>query len=173
MKKKHKAEIANIIRSLVLATFLICISFYLRGLYLESKTTSDNRLVENALLDEAKKNLPDYDYIVNVDTMGIVWAKPKMVKITGYTVNDIVGSIKSAETLDESYGLGLVFSRILNRMIAKGGNFESVIETKDGSNLKIYVTYKTFSYKEGEYTAGKINSYEIVSDEEAGRFYSD
>lgn len=163
----------DIIRSFVVAIVLIGISFFLRELYLESKTTSDNRLVENALLDEAEKNLPDYDYIINFDTMEIVWAKPKMVKVTGYTVNDIVGSIKKTETLDESYGLGLAYSRILNRMIAKEGNFESVIKTKDESNLKIHATYKRFSYKEGEYTVGKINSYEIVSDEEAEKFYSE
>ena len=64
-------------------------------------------------------------------------------------------------------------TRIINRMNIKNGVDETVIKKKDGSNLRVNVTYKIFTFDEGGYMVGRINSFEPVSDEEAEQHYSE
>ena len=170
--KKKRSKPSNIITVLFISALLIGASLFFRNLYFNSKTVPLELPASSKLLEEAQKNLTNYDYIVNLDTMRIVWVRPATIKLVGYTVDEAL-KLKNVDLLDETYDLGLAYSQIINRMVDKEGVFETVIEKKDGSNLKINVIYKTFTLDKRGYIVGRLNRYETVSDEEAAKYYSE
>ena len=170
--KKKKGKTVNIATRFLVALLLIGVSIVLRKVYLKYQTTTDNLLVEKPLHEEAEKNLSDYEYMVNLDTMEVIWIKEDVVKLLGYNVDEVI-NFNDVGLIDERYGKSPALARIVNRMNIKEGVDEAVIKKKDGSNLKVNVTYKIFTFDEGGYMVGKINSFEPVSDEEAERYYSE
>jgi len=172
MKKKHKAEIANIIRCLITATFLIGISFYLRELYFKSKVTPSCSKVDAGMMEKAKQFMPDFDYAVCLDSMQIVWVTGDIESVSGYSMNEVL-EMKSFEFVDERFGKGKYLLDFLRRISEGAGEFSDVILTKDKKYVLFKVHYQTFSYKNEGYMVGKVIDIVEITDEEAAEYYSE
>ena len=174
-RKKKKSKSRNILVVFVIIIILLG-TLYLLGKpcskFKIALNTFSSVMVNRGLLKEADKHFSDYDYIICYDTMRIVWVNAGTAKLVGFTPEEVM-KLRSLDVMDKDYDKGVVLSRVLNRMVEKKGDYEPVIEAKDGTHVKLSVTYRIFTYNEGVYIVGKVTSHKVISEEEAAEIISD
>jgi len=174
-RKKKKSKKRNIFAVIAIIVFLVG-AFYLFGnpcsKFKIALNAFSSAMVDRGLLKEAEKYLSDYDYIICYDTMRIVWVNAETTKLIGLTPKEVM-KLRTFDVTDKDYDKAVVLSRVLNRMVEKKGDYEPVIEAKDGTHVKLSVTYRTFNYNEGVYIVGKVTTHKVISEEEAAEIISD
>jgi len=170
MKIKRRYKIRNVIAYLITAAFLIGVSFYLRGFYFKSKTISVCTCANSGILKEAKKQMPDFDYIICMDNMKLIGLNDKTAQLIGYSADEMLG-LKNYEFLDEYYK-NVFLLEVLERIVKHEGEWTIVVPTKDKRKLLVEVNYHLFEYENGGYMVGKIINSVEIADEEATEYYS-
>lgn len=109
----------------------------------------------NPLLKEARKYIPDCDWIVDLYDLSFQWASGHALKLTGYSLED-VKKMQSLELPDPSYSRTQLRRDLLSRIGKGHGEFSYNILAKNGTTLSFKGRYHVFTYEGTWYLVGKI-----------------
>lgn len=111
---------------------------------------------DKELVEEANKQLPECDYVVDLYDSKFKWASSEALALTGYTKEDI-DKIKNIDIVDEGMSDEEQKQRLISRMVTGEGVDESTLRHKlNGSLLHINFKYKVFKFKDRWYITGRI-----------------
>lgn len=113
--------------------------------------------MDEGLLIEAKKYLPDPDFIVDLYDLTFIWASPRGLAMGGYDQTD-VGKLRSIDVIafDQKYSEQDFRKELSQRLGQRQGTMKLPVKIKGGATAMMELEYHIFSYKGGWYAADKI-----------------
>jgi len=115
------------------------------------------------VLAEARKFLPDCNYICNLFDLSFVWVDSKALELTGYTKED-AKNLKNIDIFDESYTEETYRRDTIEHIAQTTGEADYLVKHKSGGNMKIRVQYYVFEYSQVWYIAGRVLNFEFVKE---------
>jgi len=112
------------------------------------------KLMSDRVVQRALELLPGVGCIVDLYDMSFVWASEEVMKIFGYTKEEIM-HIKCYETLDEK-NQEQEWEKIMAERLEKGrGNTAVFVKNKAGKLMRLKMQYQIFGADGGMYMAAK------------------
>jgi PAS domain-containing protein len=128
---------------------------------MQDSITSNAPASPELVLAEARKFLPDCNYICNLFDLSFVWVDSKALEMTGYTEED-AKNLKNIDIFDESYTEAAYRKDTIEHIAQTTGEADYLVKHKSGGNMKIRVQYHVFEFNNGWYIAGKILQLEYL-----------
>src|SRR4030042_2283778 len=110
-------------------------------------------MLDEALLVEAKKYIPDPNYILNLYDMGIEWVNTKQMGFSGYTEEELL-SMRNVDIVDAASDDD-TRQKTLSSMVKDHGTDKIVFKIKNGQTVLATVEFKTFMFGKVMYFVGK------------------
>ena len=111
--------------------------------------------MSDEILDEAKKHLSDFDFIVDLFDLQFIWANQNVSDIIGFSKDEIIKKhVLDLLVINENeYRRSLV-----ERMTKGSGNVDLIMKRKDNTHVSLSIQFCTMSFNGGEYLIDKITS---------------
>lgn len=106
------------------------------------------------VLAEAKRYLPETDYVVDLYDYHFVWAGPKLQRLTGYSEKELQ-ALRNLDLLDSKTYSDQEKRRLMSERIAKEHDTQELVCcAKDGTRHKVQMEHHAFKLEDGWYLAG-------------------
>ncbi len=112
-------------------------------------------MVSDRILAEAKKYIPECDYIVDLFDLMFIWVSDKALKETGFTKDEIL-RMRNLDLIAEGmYSEVDLRKQLIERITKKQGENTYILKTAKGL-LNVRYQYQAFQFDGGWYITGKI-----------------
>lgn len=109
---------------------------------------------DSPLLIEAKKYIPDCDWIVDLYDLMFQWASPYALKATGYTMEEVL-KLRNIDVIADIDEMQLR-KEVLGRIGKGHGEVEYTLKDKNNIHYQFKGRYHVFTFDGTWYLVGKI-----------------
>lgn len=122
----------------------------------------NDSMVRDELLAEARKFIPECDYIVDLFDLRFQWASEKVVQETGFSMEELL-NMRNIDIVSDKYDEAQLRRELIERITKGQGEKEYIIKSKNKGDLLCDFAYHSFGFEGVWYMVGKIIKVSPVS----------